>query len=295
MSDWGEIGFALHLPEKENLFYHASHIHCLIAVLLICNFQCINELVLFRGKSDIAAESSANFSVFYHNENNSLGVSRFKSISCTSTNSLKFPTETQTHSSTSTKGAPTHVVSSLKERAGHPDPKFTKVQDYSHLGISCPISYIPKIDFQMFVDFLEFTVGNNTADTHKGHQRHGRNTPKPTLLKEDFVMSFPQIKGFFFSTLSVTAYASSKSWIKTVWSFWDIASEVQFLDIVTLVLLAFHCATNLGEKSGCFSYQDTTVTTSTITHGAFVPERTEKDMNRLAKSYLPSLGNASPA
>lgn len=57
---------------------------------------------------------------------------------------------------------------------GHLDLNSSKVQEYSHLSISCPDSYTPETDFKMFGYFLKFMVGNSTADARKGHQRYHR-------------------------------------------------------------------------------------------------------------------------
>lgn len=67
----------------------------------------------------------------------------------------------------------------MASHCGHPDSNSSKVQKYSFLAISRPESYICKTDFKMFVDFLEFMVGNSIADARKGHQTHSGNIHKP--------------------------------------------------------------------------------------------------------------------
>lgn len=49
------------------------------------------------------------------------------------------------------------------------------------------------------------------------------------------------------------------------------------------------------ERNRCFLYWETTLSTFTTIHGAFVPGRNEKDMNQLAKTHISSLGETSPA
>ena len=49
------------------------------------------------------------------------------------------------------------------------------------------------------------------------------------------------------------------------------------------------------ERNRCFLYWETTLSTFTTIHGAFVPGRNEKDMNQLAKTPISSLGETSPA
>lgn len=45
------------------------------------------------------------------------------------------------------------------------------------------------------------------------------------------------------------------------------------------------------ERNRCFLYWETTLSTFTTIHGAFVPGRNSKDMNQLAKTHISSLGN----
>ena len=49
------------------------------------------------------------------------------------------------------------------------------------------------------------------------------------------------------------------------------------------------------ERNRCFLYWETTLSTFTTIHGAFVPGRNSKDMNQRAKTHISSLGETSPA